>query len=182
VHYTNNSTQLPHSSTLLLFVTNLSVSQSSHCSSGTIGPLCINNRNSDVNPKSPRRYYVIYFHYVDYKDIKALSSSALQMLSSHFMTSSAFIYVTNILRNHHFCLITVQLKSFSKRKSRAGTFYSWRIIDAVSVQRARKRLYTMLHYNKTRSSRTIYSFTIKILMQDFQTMKATGKVAEGQNI
>jgi len=26
------------------------------------------------------------------------------------------------------------------------------------------------------------SFTIKILMRDFQTMKATGKVAEGQNI
>ena len=158
------------------------LSQSFHCSSDTMGTLCINNRNSHVNPKSPSRYDVIYFHYVDYKDIKALPSSALQMLSSHFMIPSAFIHVTNIVRSHHFCLITVKLKSLSKRNSRAGTFYSWRIINAVSVQKVRKRQYTMLHYNKSRSSRTIYSFTIKILMQDFQTMKATGKVAEGQDI
>jgi hypothetical protein len=140
------------------------LSQSFHCSSDTICTRCINNRNSHVNPKSPSRYYVIYFHYVDYKDIKTLSSSALQMLSSHFMISSAFIYVTYIVRSHHVCLIMVQLKSFWKRNSRVGTFYSWRIINAVSVPRARKRQYTMLHYNKTRSSRTMYSFTIKILM------------------
>lgn len=118
---------------------------------------------------------------MDYRNIKALSSSAFQMLSSHFKISSAFIYVTDIVRSHHFCLITVKLKSFSQRKSRAGIFYSWRIINAGSVQRARKRPNTMLRYNKNRSSRTISSFTIKILMQYFQTMKARGKVAEGQN-
>jgi hypothetical protein len=123
----------PHPSTLVLFLTNLSVSQSFHCSSGTFGTRCINIRNSHINPKSPSRYHVIYFHYVDYTDIKALSTSALQILSSHFMISSAFIYVKNIVRSHHFCLITVQLKSFSRRKSRVGTFYSWRIINAVSV-------------------------------------------------
>lgn len=121
------------------FFLRIYLSQSFHCSFSTIGTSYINTRISHVNPKTTSRYHVIYIHYVDYKDIQALSSSALQMLSSHFMISFAFIYVTNTVRGHHFCLITVKLRSFSKRKFGAGTFYSWRIINAVSVHRVRKR-------------------------------------------
>jgi hypothetical protein len=38
----------------------------------------------------------------------------------------------------------------------------------------------MLHHNMTRYSRTMYSLTIKIVTLGFQTMKATGKFAEGK--